>query len=128
MNSSTAILGIIVAIIVGGLGGYSMGQKGANTLNEKQVAEMTMMMKEDGGRMEKMGGMMMQAGGMMEERGAKYNDQEMVMMGKDLSASGKKHEADGKSMMSGDMMGMTSGGNMADMPGMDMGGMDHSKM
>jgi hypothetical protein len=47
----------------------------------------------------------------------------MVMKGKDLSVNGAKHLEDGKSMMDGDMMGMTADGNMADMPGMD-----HSNM
>lgn len=122
MNSTT-ILSIIVALSLGGAGGYFAGVGSTNTLNEKQVAEMAMMMKDDGGRMEKMGGMMMQAGDMLEERGTKYNDQEMVMMGKDLSTNGKKHLEDGKSMMSGDMMGMTANGNMQSMPGMDMSGM-----
>lgn len=119
MNTTT-ILGIIVALAIGGPGGYFAGKNGANTLNEKQVAEMMTMMKDDGTRMEKAGGMMMAAGMMMEERGTKNNDQEMVMMGKDLSATGKKHEEDGKSMMKGDMMGMTAGGNMMEMPGMKM--------
>lgn len=127
MNATT-ILGMIVALAIGSVGGYVAGKNGADTLNAKQVAAMTMMMKDDGARMEKMGTIMMHAGGMMEERGTKYSDQEMVMMGKDLVANGKRHEADGKSMMEGDMMGMTADGAMDDMPGMEMEGMDHSKM
>lgn len=123
MNNTTAILGIIVALAIGGAGGYVTGQKSANTVNTAQVQQMTDMMKSDGESAIKMGGMMMQAGSMMEEKGAKYNDQDMVMMGKDLSASGKKHQEDGQSMTKGDMMGMTAGGNMQSMPGMDMGGM-----
>lgn len=122
MNTTT-ILGIIVALAIGGTGGYFAGKNGTDTSNADQVAEMAMMMKDDGTRMEKAGGMMMTAGMMMEERGTKNNDQEMVMMGKDLSASGRKHQDDGKSMVAGDMMGMTAGGNMSDMPGMDMSGM-----
>ena len=119
MNSTTA-LGIVVALIVGGAGGYFVGQNGASTANAAQVQQMTDMMKTDGTSMEKMGGMMMQAGVLLEERGTKYSDQEMVMMGKDLRANGQKHQFDGKSMMEGDMMGMTADGNMDDMPGMDM--------
>lgn len=122
MNTTT-ILGIIVALAIGGAGGYFAGQKGASTINAAQVQQMTDMMKDDGARMEKMGGMMMQAGSMMGEMGVKYNDEAMIMAGKDLSANGKKHQEDGVSMMKGDMMGMTAGGNMQSMPGMDMPGM-----
>jgi hypothetical protein len=57
---------------------------------------------------------------MLTDRGTKLNDQEMVMRGKDLSVNGAKHQEDGKSMMKGDMMGMTAGGNMMDMLGMKM--------
>ena len=129
MNNTTLILGIIVALLVGGFSGYTMGQKGgaANT-DIAQIQQMTDMMKTDGINMKKMGGMMMAAGMMMEERGTKYSDEELVMKGKDLTANGKKHMEDGTSMTEGDMMGMTASGNMADMPGMNMEGMDHSKM
>ncbi|HSE34973.1 MAG TPA: hypothetical protein VLB83_02510 [Candidatus Paceibacterota bacterium] len=128
MNNSTFLLGMVVALAIGGFGGYTMGQKGANSITAAQVQEMTNMMVADGERMKSMGTMMMQAGAMMEERGAKYRDEEMVMMGKDLSVNGKKHEADGRSMTEGDMMGMTADGAMEDMPGMNMEGMDHSTM
>lgn len=128
MNNTSITLGMIIALIVGGMGGYALGKNSTNTEYAAQVQQMTDMMKSDGVSMEKMGGIMMNAGAMMEERGTKYSDQEMVMMGKDLSVSGKKHQADGHSMTGGDMMGMTSGGNMDDMPGMNMEGMDHSKM
>jgi hypothetical protein len=123
MNNTTFILGIIIALGVGAIGGYTAGQKKISTVYEAQVQEMTDMMKADGERMEKMGGMMMDAGKMMEERGMRSNDQEMVMEGKDLGVNGKKHLEDGKSMTGGDMMGMTADGNMDDMPGMD-----HSNM
>lgn len=128
MNNTTALIAIIVALIVGGAGGYFVGQNGASTVNTSQVQQMTDMMKADGMSMEKMGGMMMQAGVLLEERGTKYSDQEMVMMGKDLSANGKKHQSAGQSMTGGNMMGMTEGGTMDNMEGMDMPGMDHSKM
>lgn len=128
MNNTSITLGIIIALIVGGMGGYALGKNSTNTEYTVQVQQMSDMMKSDGTSMEKMGGMMMNAGAMMEERGTKYSDQEMVMMGKDLSVSGKKHQADGQSMTGGNMMGMTDNGNMQSMPGMDMEGMDHSKM
>lgn len=120
MNNTSTIFGIIIALVVGGAGGYFTAQKATAAITATQVGEMTKMMKEDGMSMEKMGTIMMRGGSLLEERGAKYNDQDMVMMGKDLSTNGKKHQEDGKSMMSGDMMGMTAGGNMAEMPGMKM--------
>lgn len=128
MNNSTLLLGVIVALAIGGFGGYTMGQKSASTINAAQVQDMTNMMVADGERMVNMGSLMMQAGAMMEEKGTKYKDEDMVMMGKDLSANGKRHEADGRSMTEGDMMGMTADGAMGEMPGMEMEGMDHSTM
>ena len=119
-NTAGIILGVVMGIALGGFGGYTAGQKGTDTVNAKQVSDMTMMMKLDGANMEKMGGLMMEAGAMLQDRGTKYNDQEMVMKGKDLSVNGAKHQSDGKSMTGGDMMGMTANGNMQDMPGMDM--------
>ncbi len=127
MNSTKAF-GIVVALIVGGAGGYFVGQNGASTANASLVQQMTDMMKADGTSMEKMGGIMMQAGVLLEERGTKYSDQEMVMMGKDLSVNGKKHQSDGQSMTGGNMMGMTEGDAMDNMEGVDMPGMDHSNM
>lgn len=123
MNNISITLGIIIALIIGGIGGYTLGKNSTNIEHAAQVQQMTDMMKTDGASMERMGNIMMQAGTTLEERGTKYDDQEMVMMGKDLSANGKKHQEDGKSMMGGDMMGMTSNGNMESMPGMDMSNM-----
>lgn len=128
MNNSTLLLGVIVALAIGGFGGYTMGRNSANTVNVAQVQAMTDMMVADGGRMMNMGSLMMQAGAMMEEKGIQYKDEDMVMMGKDLSANGKRHEADGRSMTEGDMMGMTANGAMGEMPGMKMEGMDHGTM
>lgn len=127
-NSTGLMFGVVVGLVLGGIGGYAVGQNGGDEMNIAQVQRMTDMMKTDGAQMEKMGGMMMSAGAMLEDRGVKYNDQAMVMMGKDLSANGMKHQKDGQSMVLGDMMGMTADGNMRDMPGMEMEGMDHSKM
>lgn len=121
MNSTTGIIvGVIMGGALGGFGGYTAGQKEADGVNAKQVAEMTSMMKADGERMEKMGVLMMDAGAMLTDRGTKHSDEEMTMMGKDLSVNGAKHQEDGKSMMKGDMMGMTANGKMSDMPGMKM--------
>ena len=67
-----------------------------------------------------MGTLIVEGGKMLEERGIKYKDDEMVMKGKDLEVNGAKHQADGKSMMDPkSMMGMTEGGEMKDMPGME---------
>lgn len=120
MNNSTFIVGIIVALGIGGASGYYAGQGGASTVNAAQIQQMTDMMKIDGASMDKAGGTMMQAGALLQDRGTKYNDQEMVMMGKDLSVNGTKLQGDGKSMTSGNMMGMTDNGNMQSMPGMKM--------
>lgn len=128
MNNTAITLGIIIALLIGGIGGYVAGKNSTNSTHAEEIQQMTDMMKSDGESAAKMGGMMMTAGAMLEDRGTKYNDQEMVMMGKDLSVSGKKHQQDGQSMTSGNMMGMTANGNMENMPGMDMEGMDHSKM
>ena len=119
MNSTTKIIvGIIIGLALGGFGGYTVGQGGNTGVNSAQVQEMTDMMKDDGAQMEKMGGMMMDMGAIMEESGVKYKDDELVMKGKDLSVNGMKHQKDGKSMVEGDMMGMTAKGNMSDMSGM----------
>lgn len=120
MNNTTLVIGIIIALGIGGIAGYAAGQNSVNTVRSLQVQEMTDMLKADGTSAEKMGGLMIAAGATLEERGVKYNDQEMVMMGKDLSVNGKKHQEDGKSMAGGDMMGMTTNGNMQSMPGMKM--------
>jgi len=120
MNNPTGIiLGVIVGVAVGGFGGYTAGHKAADGVSTKQVDEMMHMMMEDGGRMEKMGMLMVEGGTMLEERGTKLNDPEMISKGKDLKVSGEQHQKDGRSMMEGDMMGMTSDGKIMDMPGMD---------
>jgi hypothetical protein len=121
MNNSNVIIGIIIALVLGGAGGFVAGKNSAGANYEKETAEMMKMMTDDGARMEKMGTLMMDGGMMMQERGAKYQDEEMMSKGKDMEVNGKKHKEDGESMMDGkSMMGMTEGGNMADMPGMEM--------
>lgn len=128
MNNAHFTLGIILALVFGAVGGYVAGQNSARNALAPEIATMTAMMASDGERMRDAGGLMMQAGTMMQERATRTNDQDMLELGKDLSARGMRHEADGKSMMEGDMMGMTAGGAMEEMPGMDMEGMDHGTM
>ena len=121
MNNSKIIIGIIIALVLGGAGGFTAGKNSAGAKYEKETAQMMKMMMDDGARMGKMGTLMMDGGMMMQERGAKYQDEEMMMKGKDLEANGKKHKEDGASMMdTKSMMGMTEGGKMMDMPGMEM--------
>lgn len=117
MNNSR-IFGIVIALILGGAGGYYTGQTSADAASAEAMQEMLTMMQTDGMNMAKAGGMMMEAGALLEDRGVKYKDQDMVMMGKDLSVFGKKHEEDGKSMAEGDMMGMHTEGDMHDMHSM----------
>lgn len=128
MNNAHFTLGIILALVFGAVGGYVAGQNSARNALAPEIATMTAMMASDGERMRDAGGLMMQAGTMMQERATRTNDQDMLELGKDLSARGMRHEADGKSMMEGDMMGMTADGAMENMPGMDMEGMDHGTM
>lgn len=108
MNSTT-IFGVIIALIIGVMGGYFVGRAGTSTTNDAEVARLLDMMKGDGERMSKAGAMMVDAGAMMQEKGMLHKDQDMVMQGKDLSAVGSKHQQDGTSMMEGDMMGIHNG-------------------
>lgn len=105
MNNTT-IFGVIIALIIGAMGGYFVGRAGTSPTNDVEVARLLLMMKGDGERMDKAGTMMVTVGALMQEKGMLYKDQDMVMQGKDLSAVGTRHQHDGMSMMEGDMMGV----------------------
>ncbi len=92
MKNIILVFGIIIALIIGGGGGYLFG-KGANDngAQTKELQDSIAMMKEQSTKIQKMGEMMKSGGIMMQEMGMKYNDDVAVSNGKDLEAIGGKY-------------------------------------
>ncbi|MDO8442824.1 MAG: hypothetical protein Q7S81_00985 [bacterium] len=88
----TTIIGILVALIIGGGAGYSFGN-GMNDggVDAKKLQDATTMMKEQSSSIQKMGEMMKSSGLAIQEMGMKYKDEALVSMAKDLEAVGNKY-------------------------------------
>jgi|SRR3989344_1711609 len=102
-TTTTLLLGIVIALVIGGSVGYSFG-KNAND-NEARTSELQdsiAMMNEQSTNIQKMAELMKSGGEMMQEMGVKYKDDGMVSSGKDLEAIGQKY-------MKGDVEAGSSG-------------------
>ena len=88
----TTIIGILIALIIGGGIGYSFG-KGMSSggADSKKLQDAITMMKEQSTSIQKMAEMMKSSGVLMQDLGMKYNDDSLLSKGKDLEAVGQKY-------------------------------------
>ncbi len=97
MKNIALVLGIIIALIVGGGAGYSFGKSANdNGAQAKELKDSIAMMKEQSTKIQKMGEMMKSGGIMLQEMGMKYNDDGAVAKGKDMEAFGEKYMGENK--------------------------------
>ncbi|MBI5220309.1 MAG: hypothetical protein HY978_00535 [Candidatus Liptonbacteria bacterium] len=103
---STTIIGIVIALILGGVGGYVFGKGSGNPGEpDKKLQDSIAMMKEQSSNIRKMGEIMKSGGAAMQEMGMKYKDDAAVNLGKDLEVFGDKYlQADAKATKSDDSM------------------------
>lgn len=88
----TTIIGIVIALIIGGGIGYSAG-KGMNNkgVQTKELQDSVAMMKEQSANIQKMAELMKSSGMVMQEMGMTYKDDGAVSGGKDLEMMGDKY-------------------------------------
>ncbi|QQG44613.1 MAG: hypothetical protein HYW86_01740 [Candidatus Roizmanbacteria bacterium] len=108
-NSNKFTIYLIIALLVGGLAGYIIGQN-SSPFSRGYMNETASMMKDNGSGMMQMGRMMIDSGQMMQEKSKTYNDSEMMQKGKDLEINGSMMQQKGGAMMErgsgmGKMMG-----------------------
>ena len=102
MNNSITIISILIALVLGGGGGYMAGKQASNVgFTAKDMQDAIVMMKGQSAGIEKMAAMMKSSGIMMEERGTTYKDDEMVMKGKDLEVIADKYMKDNATQSGG---------------------------
>ncbi len=80
MNKTNIILIVLIALIVGSLGGYVLAS--SDDHDEGYIKETAEMMKDDAEMMKEVAEMMNKSGMMMNELGVKYNDSELTAEGK----------------------------------------------
>lgn len=92
MKNITLILGILIALIVGGGIGYSFG-KSTNDSGDKTklLEDSIVMMREQSTNIQKMAEIMKSGGVTMQEFGITYKDDGVVSKGKDLEAIAEKY-------------------------------------
>ncbi len=95
---ATTIIGIVIALILGGVGGYVFSKGSSNPGEpDKKLQDSIAMMKEQSSNIRKMGEMMKSSGVAVQEMGMKYKDDAAVNLGKDLEVFGNKYlQADAK--------------------------------
>lgn len=88
----TTIIGILIALIIGGGVGY-YSAKGMNVggTESKKLQDAIAMMKEQSVSIQKMSEMMKSSGLAMQDLGMKYNDSDAIAKGKDLEVVGDKY-------------------------------------
>lgn len=103
MKNTLLIIGMLAALIIGGIAGYAFGKggKNINTDQAKKLEESAVMMKEQSTNIRKMGEMMKSTGMALQEIGMKYKDDDAVVKGKDLQTVGEKYLADDKKAAEG---------------------------
>ncbi|MFA6006166.1 MAG: hypothetical protein WC764_00315 [Candidatus Paceibacterota bacterium] len=110
MNTQTASIGMVIALLIGGVVGYvSANQMLDTNAQNKKLAEAVSMMKKQTASIREMSKMMKDDGLMMQEAGAKYKDEKLTSMGKDTEVLSAKYvkentEASGASASMGEMM------------------------
>lgn len=106
MKTTTLIISIVVSLAIGSGIGYFFG-RGANdnSVQDKELRDSIVMMKEQSLNIQKMGEMMKSGGMMMQEMGMKHKNDEAVVRGKDMEMMGKKYmEEDIKASEDGESM------------------------
>lgn len=92
MKTTTFVIGIIIALIIGTGAGYSLGKGTGNDSGEnKELQDSITMMKEQSATIKKMAEIMTTSGLMMQTIGATYKDDMVVSKGKDLEMMGEKY-------------------------------------
>ncbi len=89
---SKIIIGAVIGILLGGFGGYSIGQTSGTGASSDKIAKTEEMMKTAETSMQEMGKQMLSSGAMMQELGIKYSDETLVSSGKDLIIMGQKSQ------------------------------------
>lgn len=86
------VIGIVIALIIGGGIGYSAG-KGMNNngAQTKELQDSVTMMKEQSVNIQKMAELMKSSGVAMQQMGMTYKDDSAVSGGKDLEMMGDKY-------------------------------------
>lgn|SRR3989344_6830416 len=85
----TLIIGIVIALVIGGGIGYVSGKSANdNSAQVKELQDSVTMMNEQSAGMQKMATMMKSGGVFMQEMGLKYKDDDAVSKGKDMEAIG----------------------------------------
>lgn len=92
MNTQTAGIGMIIALIIGGAIGYVSAKPAGDTATQdKKLAEAVTMMKDQSVAIKVMSEMMKSDSMMMQDLGAKYKDESMMSMGKDMKMMSEKY-------------------------------------
>lgn len=88
----TTVIGILVALILGGGVGYSAGKSMSNDGGKtKELQDSVTMMKEQSASIQKMAELMKSSGVAMQQMGMTYKDDGAVSAGKDLEMMGDKY-------------------------------------
>lgn len=88
----TTVIGVVVALIIGGGVGYSAGKSmNNNSVQTKELQDSVTMMKEQSANIQKMAELMKTSGVAMQEMGMTYKDDGAVSNGKDLEMMGDKY-------------------------------------
>mgnify|MGYP001610517913 CR=1 FL=1 len=92
MKTTTLIISLTLALVIGGSVGYYFG-KGTNDNGSKtkELQDSVTMMNEQSASIQKMAEMMKSSGIVMQEVGNKYKDDEAVFKGKDLETIGERY-------------------------------------
>ncbi len=102
------IVGIAIALIIGGMGGYFIGGSGASSNSDayaKKEQESIVMMKDQATTIKKMAEIMKTSGTMMQSMGMQYKNDDAINAGKDLEIMGAKYLNDtSKTMGTSDTM------------------------
>jgi hypothetical protein len=89
---SKIIVGVVIGVLLGGFGGYMVGQTSDAGMSGENIAQTEEMMKTAEASMQEMGKQMLASGVMMQELGTKYNDETLISTGKDFVILGEKSQ------------------------------------
>jgi len=96
MNKQTASIGVVIALVIGGIVGYAIKPAADTSANDKRLAEAVTMMKDQSVAIKVMTEMMSKDATMMQELGVKYKDEDLTSMGKDMRMMSEKYSTESK--------------------------------